>query len=448
MANYDLVVNSKFQPFSFERYIQPYQMYGEAYREVENALGELATKANIWEEMANEQTDPYAYKMYKTYANDLENKAGQLAREGLNATSRRDMLNMKARYSKEITPIEQAYKRKQELTDEQRKALIANPSLMYDVDFSRMSLDDLISNPNLSYTSVSGDDLYKKGKEAAISSSSRLLEVMPALQGQYWSIRQGYGADAANKFLINQANIPELNQAIDRIVSQSGITSNNKSRAVDYVISGIMSGMSYDEKYQANKGYVDPTERERLNLAREQFEWSKDRWEDEQLGAKLPNGDRVKDVGGGRARITHPDGIVEIIAAPKATDYTKGQNKNNKPFSGLQFKMRNNSKATTDFQEGLSNEEWTFKRKGFETEDEEQIPFTDLSASMQTNLAAKLAEYGLTFDDVELWRDYDTFSDNHYQVRLKQEKFQEEEKEEEEKEEKEENKKDKNFGGV
>ena len=45
-GNFSLIVNSKFQPFSFERYIQPYQMYGEAYKEVENTLGELATKAN------------------------------------------------------------------------------------------------------------------------------------------------------------------------------------------------------------------------------------------------------------------------------------------------------------------------------------------------------------------------------------------------------------------
>ena len=54
------------------------------------------------------------------------------------------------------------------------------------------------------------------------------------------------------------------------------------------------------------------------------------------------------------------------------------------------------------------------------TGDEEQISFTDLSNSMQTNLAAKLAEYGLTFDDVEVWRDHDSFSDDHYQIRLKQ----------------------------
>lgn len=420
MANYSLVVNSKFQPFSFDRYLQPYQIYGQNYKEIEEQYTDLSTKAGIWDGLANEQTDPYTYKMYKTYANDLENQASQLASEGLNAVSRKNMLNMRARYSKEIIPIEQAYNQRSKLAEEQRKLRAANPSIMFDRDFSSISLDDLLDNPELSYTSVSGDDLYKKGKEAAISASSRMMNVSPALQGQYWKIRQGYGADAANKFLLNQSNIPELKDAINRIVSQSGVTKENLSRAIDYTISGIMSGISYNESYQANRGYINPAERERLALAREQFEWSKDRWEDEQLGAELPNGDRVKDVGGGRVRITHPDGKVEIMAAPKSTSVSKGQNKDKKPFSGLQFKMWNNSSATTDFQEGLSNEEWTTKRKGFDTGDEEQISFTDLSNSMQTNLAAKLAEYGLTFDDVEVWRDRDSFSDDHYQIRLKQ----------------------------
>lgn len=420
MANYSLVVNSKFQPFSFDRYLQPYQIYGQNYKEIEEQYTDLSTKADIWDGLANEQTDPHTYKMYKTYANDLKNQASQLASEGLNAVSRKNMLNMRARYSKEIIPIEQAYNQRSKLAEEQRKLRAANPSIMFDRDFSSISLDDLLDNPELSYTSVSGDDLYKKGKEAAISASSRMMNVSPALQGQYWKIRQGYGADAANKFLLNQSNIPELKDAINRIVSQSGVTKENLSRAIDYTISGIMSGISYNESYQANRGYIDPAERERLALAREQFEWSKDRWEDEQLGAELPNGDRVKGVGGGRVRITHPDGKVEIMAAPKSTSVSKGQNKDKKPFSGLQFKMWNNSSATTDFQEGLSNEKWTTKRKGFDTGDEEQISFTDLSNSMQTNLAAKLAEYGLTFDDVEVWRDHDSFSDDHYQIRLKQ----------------------------
>ena len=423
MPNFSYTVGKTWTPYTFDEILKPLVMYTEEYNKQEEALSELATKAGVWENMINPQTDSHAYKMYKQFSNELEDYADQLAKKGLNATNRKRILNMRTRYNKEITPIEQAYKRRQQLIDEQRKALMANPSLMYDVDFSMTSLDDLISNPNLSYTPVSGDDLYKKGKEAAISSSSRLLEVMPALQGQYWKIRQGYGADAANKFLVDQANIPELNQAIDRIVSQSRVTSANKSRATDYVISGIMSGMSYDEKYQANRGYIDQAERERLNLAREQFEWTKDKWEDEQLGIKLPNGDRVKDVGGGRVRITHPDGRVEIMAAPKAnSENVAGVNKKGQPFSGLQFKMWNNSSATNSFQEGLSNEKWTTKRSGFDTGDEKLIKLTDLSFAMQTNILGKLAEYNKTPDDIEIYVDEDPFSDNHYQIRLKQNK--------------------------
>ena len=121
MANYSLVVNSKFQPFSFDRYLQPYQIYGQNYKEIEEQYTDLSTKAGIWDGLANEQTDPYTYKMYKTYANDLENQASQLASEGLNAVSRKNMLNMRARYSKEIIPIEQAYNRKSKLAEEQRK---------------------------------------------------------------------------------------------------------------------------------------------------------------------------------------------------------------------------------------------------------------------------------------------------------------------------------------
>lgn len=421
MANYSLVVNSKFQPFSFERYIQPYQIYGQAYKEVENAYSELSQKADIWSKLANEQTDSKAYKLYKDYSDALKDKANELSREGLNAASRRELLNMKSRYSQDIVPIENAYNRRSKLAEEQRKLRATDPSIMFDRDFSVTSLNDLLDNPELSYTPVSGNELYKKGKEAAVAASSRMMNISSALQGQYWKIRQGYGADAANKFLLDQSNIPELKDAINRIVSQSGVTQENMSRAIDYTISGIMSGLNYDEKYQNNRAYVDPAERERLALDREQFNWSKARWEDEQLGAKLPNGDRVKDVGGGRVRITHPDGKVEIIAAPKTNSKNvAGVNKKGLPFNGLQFKMWNNSSATSKFQEGLSNEEWTTKRSGFDTGDEELISLTDLSRAMQTNILGKLAEYNLTPNDVEIYVDKDTFSDNHYQVRLKQ----------------------------
>ena len=53
--------------------------------------------------------------MYKGYSDDLRDRADTLLREGLNASSRKGMLDMRARYSKEIAPIEIAYKRREEL---------------------------------------------------------------------------------------------------------------------------------------------------------------------------------------------------------------------------------------------------------------------------------------------------------------------------------------------
>ena len=176
MANYNLVVNSKFQPFSFERYIQPYQMYGAEYKEVENALGELNQKASIWEEMANAQTDPMAYNLYKTYSEDLQAQANKLATEGLNRVSRSGLMNMRSRYSKEIIPIEQAYATRKAQAEQQQQALLQDDSLIYDRLASQTSLDDYLKNPQLSYTSVSGNNLTAKVSQAAKALSKNMRE--------------------------------------------------------------------------------------------------------------------------------------------------------------------------------------------------------------------------------------------------------------------------------
>lgn len=89
--------------------------------------------------------------MYKGYSDDLRDRADTLLREGLNASSRKGMLDMRARYSKEIAPIEAAYKRREELAAEQRKAYAANPTLRYERYANAMSLDDFIKNPSLDY---------------------------------------------------------------------------------------------------------------------------------------------------------------------------------------------------------------------------------------------------------------------------------------------------------
>lgn len=174
MANYSLVVNSKFQPFSFDRYLQPYQIYGQNYKEIEEQYTDLSTKAGIWDGLANEQTDPNTYKMYKTYANDLENQASQLASEGLNAVSRKNMLNMRARYSKEIIPIEQAYKARAEEAAEQYKGRAAG--MVYEGDASTASLDRYLNNPSIRFNQANSQEGFKRVATTASALSKGLRD--------------------------------------------------------------------------------------------------------------------------------------------------------------------------------------------------------------------------------------------------------------------------------
>ena len=260
MANFSLVVNSKFNPFSFERYIQPYQIYGQAYREVENTLGELDTKASVWEEMANEQTDPYAYKMYKTYANDLEAQAGQLAREGLNAASRRDMLNMKARYSKEITPIEQAYATRQKQAEQQQQALLQDPTLMLSRRASTTSLDDYIKNPQLAYEAYSGKLITAQAAQAASALAKEMQEKprkwRSILGNSYYEsmMQKGFSSKAVLQAIQDKPNAaPQLTKIVEDAINSSGVRNWGDqatiARAIDYAKQGLWSAVG-ETQYQ------------------------------------------------------------------------------------------------------------------------------------------------------------------------------------------------------
>lgn len=260
MANYSLVINSQFKPFSYQEMLAPTLMATQAHQELENQYGDLATKASVWEEMANEQTDPYAYKMYKTYANDLEKQAGQLAREGLNAASRRDMLNMRARYSKEITPIEQAYTTRQKQAEQQQQALLQDPTLMLSRRAATTSLDDYIRNPQLAYESYSGKLITAQAASAA-SALAKEMQEKPRkwrniLGNSYYEtmMQKGFSSQAVLQAIQDNPNAaPQLTRIVEDAINSSGVRNWGDqatiARAIDYAKQGLWSAVG-ETQYQ------------------------------------------------------------------------------------------------------------------------------------------------------------------------------------------------------
>lgn len=238
MAVKGILSTATFKPFSYEEMLAPVLMATQEHQKLEESYSELEQKANIWEKLANEQNDEYAYNMYKKYSDDLRSYAEDLATRGLNAGSRKDLLKMKGRYSSEIIPIENAYNRRQQLVDEQRKAMLEDDSLLFDTNASTLSLEDLIKNPSMSYSAVSGQKIAAN-VESAAKELSKLVREDPIkgrhiLGDMYYEaiIKKGYSPEEVLLAAYNDPTAPkELRRIVEDVIDSTGIKkwSNNEN---------------------------------------------------------------------------------------------------------------------------------------------------------------------------------------------------------------------------
>ena len=234
MANYNLVVNSNFKPFSYQEYIAPLATLQEQHNLIEDQLAELDAKASIFEGLANSAKDSDAYNQYKQFANELEKQRDLLSNEGLKSNTRGNLMKMKSRYAKEIVPIEQAYNRRLAQIEEQRQALLKDDSLLFSYDAANMGLNDYLKNQALSYTPVSGRQLEDEVGNAIANYSKAIIEndegkaiLKEILPLQYDYIQQhGFSPKAITEAILNSDNSDKILKGIvDSVVHTSGIRS-------------------------------------------------------------------------------------------------------------------------------------------------------------------------------------------------------------------------------
>ena len=281
-GNYGLVVDSRFKARSFDDLIKPLAMYTQEYNALEQGINELDTKASIWENMANEQTDKNAYKMYKNYADDLRNAADQLASQGLSKMSRPALMNLKSRYSKEIVPIEQAYNTRQKQAEEQQKALLQDPTLMFSRRAATTSLDDYINNPQLSYEAYSGKLLTAQAATAAQALAKQMRDNprkwRDILHGAYYEtlMQKGFTSqDVLEAIQRSPQAKQELLKIMDDVVGSSKIANwkdpEALRRAYEYAGQGLWSGVG-ETQYQMvqNPDHLNALQRAQLSQIRQQ----------------------------------------------------------------------------------------------------------------------------------------------------------------------------------
>ena len=261
MAATYLTIGSKFQPFSFAEMVKPLQMYGQEYQRQEDLYNTYAETAGLIGADLNPELDnDILTNTYNPYMQALNAGADTLATEGLTPGGRRQLQELRRRFGREITPIKVASEARAKARENWDKMLAQDKTLMTNANPYYKGISAYMNGASPDTTYVSGNELYSRG-QAMSKALSNVLRKVPsgedlALGDQYFRIAQekGFNSDEMKDFLdrVVKTN-PELESQINKIIQSSGIynegfTEADINRAKQYIIEGMVSGMSGETK--------------------------------------------------------------------------------------------------------------------------------------------------------------------------------------------------------
>lgn len=268
-------------PVSLNEMITIPQMAVEEHNKIEEGIANLQAQADKWEILANSAQDKAQYDQYKAYSDKLRKESDKLAMYGINANSRRDLYNLNREYAKTITPISEAFDYRAKMAEEQRKNN-KDGKMLYDVDFSQVSLQDIMNNPNLSYRGINLESARQEGGLAGQAASKRNVltpEQKLIMNGQYYDMitRQGYTEEQAAQFLANPQNNPELAAYVDQVFQAydtSTFNDQQKQQLKNSITTGLVQGLTFDEKHQiqSNGDYMTAYQKEMMDYRRREEE--------------------------------------------------------------------------------------------------------------------------------------------------------------------------------
>lgn len=252
------ISNARFNPFTYDEMAKPLMQYKEYYDKNEELATKLSEQAADWESRAPEN------EQIKNYANDLRNKAEELSRHGMSPALRADLQNMRVRYKKEVTPIEEAYNLRNKLAEEQRLAVLKDPSLRFDKEYAVEPIENLINNPTANYRQWSLNDLYKQssvGMGPLLESSKNQPRFIQNKNG-FTTIVEGSGYTDTD---IEQALMFNENTPMELI----------GSTPVELIkhVSNLRDQYDYDRMSDIQKKEFDNAVRSSMNAARNRYNY-------------------------------------------------------------------------------------------------------------------------------------------------------------------------------
>lgn len=269
MANYSLTVNSTFNPYSLQELLPIYQANAQAQYQAEEAFSQLQMKADQWEKLANNAQDADVYSKYKSYSNQLKEAANDVLNNGINAASRRNLMNMRAQYASNIVPIEEAYNKRQQQSQLLWQARLQDPTLIAQ-DPSELGLSYYMQNPSYTPQSYSGKLLTAQSAQAAQNLAKTLSSYGKGKPIDNYTNtfiqRHGLTRDDVQKYL--NGDTTATNKVLGAIYQQvydssqigNWANENQRRQAANFIKQGMWSAIGQDtvqamENFEARENY-------------------------------------------------------------------------------------------------------------------------------------------------------------------------------------------------
>lgn len=224
-----IVLNSKFNPFSYEELVKPLRDATTMHQATEEQFSDLSMEASKMEALMNSQSDTKSFQIYKKYTDDLKNEAERLQKEGLTPGSRQGLLSMRNRYNSEIGKVKTAREEYENMI-KQRQSL-AGKNVLFNNNYS--SMDDFLEGAKADNSFVNLDDILAiTSAQAKTIGQARLgdLNSEKILGGQKFKITQnrGYTDTDITRAILGDSN---ADSALTNIVSDAREKANYNMRS-------------------------------------------------------------------------------------------------------------------------------------------------------------------------------------------------------------------------
>lgn len=281
-----LTSTAKFRPYTFDEMIKPDVIYTEAYNQMEDALSDLGIMAGDVGGKLDATNDKELVNIYNSFQSDLDKVSTDLYNNGLNPSTRKKLAELKGRYSKEINPINDAYKAWTADREYLAKLALEHPEIIIEGRGNKIS--DYMHGNKPAGISINTNDLFTEASKLATQDAVRTYK-----EGQWQSTAGGRFLERATSIGLTEQEfnnaLGEIDNYQNGLIKESALSADAKAilnstnaitsshnfnqlsgasklKALNAIESGLRAGYTYKKDIQTQQ---DPMFKYNLDLAQD-----------------------------------------------------------------------------------------------------------------------------------------------------------------------------------